>query len=150
MHEEHCFPQMGFSTSGQNNLAFQLPEIYQMRVVYLKNLAIRHRYEYSMINKHTARKEMRNKVLRNKKRKGSALYLTQDMRSLKVCPSLDASALYKVVVSWIHNLCFTKPQSDFSSNTYASFVVQNLGNICKHNKPVIMSKLLLFIIACSL
>lgn len=141
-----------FKIVAKKNLAFQLPKKDQCDLCISYNTGNTSQVEY---DQHIARKEMaRAEKEKDKKQgeEGKCIVLTQDKQSVKVCPSLNASALYYKTKLLCHNFTiydpnkknkpkcfwFDETQSDLSASSYASFVVEYLGNICKDDTPVII------------
>lgn len=82
---------------------------------------------------------------------GSAVVLTMDVQAVKVCPSLNASALYYKTKLCCHNFTiydlashaatcywFNETQTDLSANTFASCIIDYLSENCDGSKPIII------------
>lgn len=137
----------------EGNISFQPPKKDRC------DLCIAHEVENVndvIYNEHIKRKDMaRDEKAKDKieGEKGKCLVYTQDLQSVKVCPSLNASALYYKTKLLCHNFTiydintgkascywFDETQGDLSANTYATCVIDYLS---KHSlkdpkKPIIL------------
>lgn len=105
-------------------------------------------------NDHIARKEAaRAEKAKDKEMgaEGKCIVLTQDLQSVKICPSLNASALYyktklichKFTIFDINNhtarCCwFDETDADLTANTFASCIIDYLTDVVVDNRPIIL------------
>lgn len=108
----------------------------------------------SVYNEHIANKEAaRAEKEKDKKmgEEGKCIVITQDLQSVKVCPSLNASALYYKTKLICHNFTmfdinkhtarcfwFDETQADLTASTFASCVTDFLSDICVNTTPIIL------------
>ncbi|CAH1099152.1 unnamed protein product [Psylliodes chrysocephalus] len=138
-------------TLKERNIAFQTPKkdkcdtcgSYESKNLYTQI------YEEHIRRKEQARDEKnRDKLLGAKK---EAIVLAQDMQAVKVCPYLNASALYyktKLVshnftvfdINTHHCVCywFNETEADLTANTFASYIVDYILQLEDLSKPVII------------
>lgn len=83
--------------------------------------------------------------------KGECIVLTQDLQAVKVCPSLNASALYYKTKLCVHNFTifdvnshntrcywFSETDADLTANTFTSCIIDYLTDKCDLGKPIIV------------
>lgn len=103
---------------------------------------------------HIAKKEMarvEKDADTQKAMEGKCLVITMDVQSVKVTPSLNASALYYKTKLTCHNFTifnnanhdtkcywFDESQADLSANTFATCLIDYLQENCDGSKPVII------------
>lgn len=106
-------------------------------------------YNNHIDNKNRAREEKERDKQRGVDAK--AIVLTMDVQAVKVCPSLNASALYYKTKLCCHNysvydltshevMCywFNETQADLSANTFTSCIIDYLKTKCDGSKPIIL------------
>lgn len=82
---------------------------------------------------------------------GKCIVLTQDLQSVKICPSLNASALYYKTKLICYNFTifdinnhtarccwFDETDADLTANTFASCIIDYLTDVVVDNRPIIL------------
>lgn len=100
-------------------------------------------------NKEMARAEKCSDKIRGEN--GECMVFTQDVQAVKMCPSLNASALYFKTKLCVHNftvydLCshqarcywFSETEADLTANTFATCIVNYLLDKADGSKPIII------------
>lgn len=136
----------------EKNIAFQPPkkDRCDLCIGYETNNIEEEKYQEHQLRKNKARdaKEEDKKA----GEEGKCTVLTMDLQSVKVCPSLNASALYYKTKLCVHNFTvfninnrhcrcywFDETEADLTANTFASCLVDYLLDTVGENKaPIII------------
>lgn len=137
----------------EKNVAFQHPkkDACDTCLGFEMNTITEEVYKEHIVRKNKARAEkMKDK---ESGQKGLATVLTQDLQSVKVCPMLNASALYYKTKLCVHNFTiydvnsnnarcywFNETEADLSANTFASCLIDYLRDKINHDSdsPIII------------
>ncbi|XP_050507268.1 uncharacterized protein LOC126884950 [Diabrotica virgifera virgifera] len=108
----------------------------------------------NVYKKHINNKEKARQEKENDKQAGhvkQCIVLTQDLQAVKVCPMLNASALYYKTKLCCHNFTifnvnthhvrcywFTETEADLSANTFETCITDYLLDLCPVNIPIII------------
>lgn len=133
------------------NLSFQQPKKDRCDecIMYEVGNITQQQYDSHINKKNKAREEKE----RDKQQAidGTAIVLTMDLQAVKVCPSLNASAVYYKTKLCCHNFSiydlashnvscywFNETQAELSANTFASCIIEYLNSHCDGSKPIIL------------
>lgn len=134
----------------QKNISFQLPKKDQCDTCcsYNTNNIAKEIYDEHINRKMAARKEKNEDKAKGET--GECVVLTQDLQAVKVCPNLNASALYYTTKLCCHNFTifnvnthhtkcywFDETQADLTANTFATCLIDYLQFV-DSTKPIII------------
>lgn len=143
----HSFDKVG----KELNVGFSLPkkDMCDTCISYgTKNLS-EEEYNIHILRKNEARSEKEKD--KSKGEKGECVVLTQDLQAVKVCPILNASALYYKTKLCCHNFTvfdlntrnakcywFDETQANLSSNTFSTCIIDYLLEKASEAKEIVI------------
>lgn len=133
------------------NLTFQQPKKDRCDKCIMYEVGNLSEQEYKNHTDKKNRARLEKEQDKTKAIEGTSIVLTMDVQAVKVCPSLNASALYYKTKLCCHNFTiydlgshevtcywFNETQADFAANTFATCVIDFLSRNCDGSKNIIL------------